>query len=398
MIPSRRISLALGAACLSLMAFASWAHAAAPATVTVRVVGAAPNFPTLLPLTQVLTTTAPVVKDGGTCTGTSAAGALEEATKGNWEGTWNSGFGDYEVVSIEGQSYPFDASSNKNYYWSFWLNSRESTIGVCGSQLETGNQVLFIPGCFGSECPAAPNVLAVEAPSVAAIGSSVTVRVLSYPGTGGEPTPATGAIVSSEGISQTTDPNGLTTLAFTHAGDYTLHVTGAGEGPPSVPGEAIVCVHADNDGACGTTGPTGSAGGSSSGGVLGYSASSYKGPYAVVAKVAGLIEHHHYARARAPKVLSGTVLAHTTVASVSLRLRRSYRGRCYAYNGASERFGSARCGQGGFFKVGTRSSFSYLLPEALAPGRYVLDVQADDVAGNRTTLARGTSRVVFYVG
>ncbi len=82
---------------------------------------------------------------------------------------------------------------------------------------------------------------------------------------------------------------------------------------------------------------------------------------------------------------------------MSLRLRRSYKGRCYAYNGASERFGSARCGHGSFFKVGARSSFSYLLPASLPAGRYVLDVRANDVAGNRTTLARGTSRVVFYV-
>jgi len=131
--------------------------------------------------------------------------------------------------------------------------------------------------------------------------------------------------------------------------------------------------------------------------VLGYSSSSYKGPYAVVAKLAGLIDGHTYPRGRAPRVLSGKVLAHTGVASVSLRLRRSYRGHCYAYNGASGRFGPARCGAGGFFKVGTQASFSYLLPEALAPGRYVLDVQATDAAGNRTTLARGTSRIVFYV-
>ena len=49
------------------------------------------------------------------------------------------------------------------------------------------------------------------------------------------------------------------------------------------------------------------------------------------------------------------------------------------------------------FKVSTAPSFSYLLPSTLAPGRYVLDIQATDVAGNRTTLARGTSRIVFYV-
>jgi hypothetical protein len=188
------------------------------------------------------------------------------------------------------------------------------------------------------------------------------------------------------------DAQGVATLRFTAAGSYTLQARAA----DSVPSDPyIVCVHSGNDGNCGTTGPSGSSG---AGGVLGYSSSSYKGPYAVVAKIAGLIDGHRYAKGRAPRVLAGKVLAHTTVASVSLRLRRSYKGRCYAYNGASDRFGSARCGEGSFFKVGTQSSFSYLLPEALRPGRYVLDVQATDAAGNHTTLARGSSRVVFYVG
>ena len=41
--------------------------------------------------------------------------------------------------------------------------------------------------------------------------------------------------------------------------------------------------------------------------------------------------------------------------------------------------------------------FRSLLPGGLAPGRYVLDIQATDAAGNHTSLARGTSRIVFYV-
>ncbi len=311
-------------------------------------------------------------------------------------GSWNSGFGDYEVLSIEGQGYPFEPASNKNYYWSLWLNGKESSTGVCATQLETGNQVLFFPECFGSECPPAPNVLAVNAPTVASVDTPVTVEVVSYSGAGAGPVPAAEATVSTDGVSGTTNASGLTTLSFPRGGSYALHVTASAGGPISVPAEADVCVHNGADGTCGTTGPSGSSSGSA-GGVLGYSSSSYKGPYAVVAEVAGLIEHHRYPRGHAPRLLAGRVLAHTAVASVSLRLRRSYKNRCYAYNGASERFGSARCGEGSFFKVGTQPSFSYLLPESLPPGRYVLDVQATDIAGNRTTLARGTSRIVFYV-
>jgi hypothetical protein len=92
------------------------------------------------------------------------------------------------------------------------------------------------------------------------------------------------------------------------------------------------------------------------------------------------------------------VSAHTAVTSVSLALRRVSKGRCWAYDGVRERFARARCGTAKAFKVGSSSSFSYLLPAALAPGRYVLDVTGTDAAGNTIALARGTSRVVFDVG
>ena len=65
------------------------ALAGSPATVTVRVLGPAPSYTALIPPTQVTTTTAPVVNDGEpthSCSGTSAAGALQLATSGDWEG------------------------------------------------------------------------------------------------------------------------------------------------------------------------------------------------------------------------------------------------------------------------------------------------------------------------
>ena len=76
--------LAAGLVSAALLA----APAAAPgqAPVTVRVEG---STATVLPRTQVTTTTTPVNKDGQPghdCTGTSAAGALERATGGSWPG------------------------------------------------------------------------------------------------------------------------------------------------------------------------------------------------------------------------------------------------------------------------------------------------------------------------
>ena len=117
----------------------------------------------------------------------------------------------------------------------------------------------------------------------------------------------------------------------------------------------------------------------------------------MVARALAPSEGRVYRRGHAPRLLSGQVLAHTAVTSVSLELHRRNRGHCSEYDAVSERFVRARCGHGRYFKVSESASFSYLLPAPLRKGRYVLDVQATDAAGNRTTLARGTSRIVFYV-
>src|ERR1700723_1181127 len=198
------------------------AQAAGPATVTVRVIGS--NDQPLLPLTQVTTTTTPVVKDGkpeDSCTGTSAAGALELATKGNWDGEWNSSFG-YGVETIEGVSYPFTQPD----FWTFWIDNKESSEGVCGkkSELNPGDSVLFFVSCYSETsgvCPASPNVLAIEAPATAEVGKPTTVTVLSYPNAGGEPIPAVGATVEWGGASSTpTNAQGQTTLTFSADGSY----------------------------------------------------------------------------------------------------------------------------------------------------------------------------------
>jgi hypothetical protein len=388
----------LGAAALA----APSALAGSPATVTVRVLGPAPGYKALIPPTEVTTTTAPVVNDGEpthSCSGTSAAGALQLATSGNWAGRWYEGEANgYLVETIDGTTPP-PASS----YWSFWLDNREATKGICESELEPGGQVLFFPECFG-ECPApfgSTHVLGIEVPPTVEVGQPIGVTVVSY-NTAGERSPAAGVNVGGWGSSTTTDSEGKATLTFPGDETYTLRATGAtGESPLAVPGEALVCVHAGDDGECGTSRPAGGSlpvsSSSSGGGTVGEGAP-YTGAYAVVAAVTGIHEGHVYPRAKAPRVLAGTVSAHASVTSISLRLRRSYRGRCWAYNGSRERVEHVRCGQGGFFQVASGGdSFSYLLPSRLPPGRYVLDIAATDSAGDHAPLDRGSSRVVFYV-
>jgi hypothetical protein len=380
-------------ACVLLASLLSLAPAmaAGPATVTVRVEG--PTETLVFP-TQVTTTTIAVVKDGNpadSCTGTSAAGALQLATGGNWNGNWFSGLG-YSVETIEGQSFPF----TQPFYWSFWLDSKPATTGICGAELSPGDSILFFPECFSETsgvCPPAPNPLGIEAPDVAEVGKPVTVTVTSHANATGTSSPAAGAALTGGGVNATTDSSGHATVVFSGAGTFSLRASAV----DTVRTETTVCVHSGNDGACGTQ-TSSSSGGSAPGATTsGISAAPFKGPYALVPRVTGLVDGHVYTRAHAPRILSGSVLAHTTVSSVSLTLRREYRHRCYAFDGRSTRFIRARCGKGKPFNVSSNGTFSYLLPSALAPGRYVLDIQAADTAGNRTTLARGTSRVVFYV-
>ncbi len=391
---SRRIHVALAVASLSLCLFASSATAAAPSptTVTVRVEGL---NGTLLPLTQVTTTAAPVVKDGkpaDSCPGTSALGALELATGGNWSGPWESSFAQYVIYAIEGESHVFEEGASANYFWSFWAGHKEQMVGACEASPEAGQEILFFPSCYGEACPPnSPLPLAIQAPAIANVGEAVPVTVEKYSSTG-VPSPVAGATVAGAAETKQTASGGHATVAFAAPGSYTLRASA----PELVRTESVICVHNGNDGNCGTTSPSGTTTPTTGGSGVPAPAP-YKGPYALVPDVTAPLDGHVYPRRSAPRVLAGTILAHSAVTAVSAELRRRYRGRCSAYDGVRASFRSAHCGSGSFFKLSDGGVFSYLLPAALGPGRYVLDIKASDAAGNVTTLARGSSRRVFYV-
>jgi len=379
----------VGAALLGLLAAAG--AAAEPTSVTVRVEGLSE---TKLPPTPVALGTAPVVKDGNAshaCGGGTALAALELATGGNWNGPWNSKFNQYEIFSIEGETHEFEPSSKANYFWSFWLDEKESEVGACEAQLQPGDRLLFFPSCFGEACPSpAPLPLGVQAPASAGVGEAVQVTVSRFTPAGVASNVA-GATVAGGGASATTDALGHATLSFASAGETLLRVSA----PGSVRTETTVCVHAGNDGTCGTQAPALAAPPPAV-----HAAAPpppYKGPYAVIAQVTSVRDQHVYAPAGAPRVLSGTVSAHVAVTSVSISLRRRHAGRCSVYNAVRERFVRARCGRSEFFAVARGASFSYLLPGKLGPGAYVLEVHANDAAGNQVTAAFGKSRIRFYV-
>jgi hypothetical protein len=164
--------------------------------------------------------------------------------------------------------------------------------------------------------------------------------------------------------------------------------------PESVRAEAIVCVHAGNDGTCGTTAPSGPP----------RPLQQPQQPKPVfegdLARTAGVRGGHVYSRRGAPRLLDGLIELRTggTLRDVRVSLERVHGGRCYVFSGSRARFVRAHgCSRPSFFSVGGAESFSYLLPFPLSRGRYVYEVQAMESNGSLTKIVPGVSRVGFVV-
>jgi hypothetical protein len=364
-------------------------------TVSVRVEGASA---TLLPTTTV-TLGAPEPVSG--CPANSVAAAINLAVNGNWDhGEANNGGGDF-TETILGETHAF---TNESDTWAEWVNYKWGG-GICTDLLSDGDQVLMVadhePG--PSFAPTVLPLVVGEAPNAIQVGTPFTVHVseihtrpntFAEPGEG-TPQPVQGVTVSGAGVSAITDEAGAATITLTHPGSISLRATKPGDAPSST---FTVCAYASGGGACGI--PASLAGASSPQAPVGAAPlAPDTGPFAVVAHATGLLEGHVYSRGSAPRLLQGTVELHTALRAVNLRLTRMRGRKCSYYDGLTERFRAMHCGvaHGRYFSVGDHASFSYLLPAALSPGRYVLDIEATDVAGNHTSLARGSSRIVFYV-
>ena len=380
----RRRSLGLAAA---IAAVAATPAPAAP--VTVRVEGASD---TLVARTALTTATAPVNKDGVTgheCTGTSAAGALEQASGGDWSGAWSSGLG-YSVNAVKGESHTFGSGQ----FWGFFLNDQLAASGICGVELQTGDSVLLVPI---AETATSFGVLSVSGvPATAAPGQPFTVRVTrttsDFVGAGTRQ-PAAGATVTGGGISSTTGTDGSARIILGARGPASLRASSAGDiRSASEP----VCVTDGSDGACGSSAASACAT-SGDDGLCGT-----EDRRAPRGRIASIREGQRFGRGKGPRSLSGSVAADPSgIAEVRLRLTRNDHGRCQTFDGRSERLVALkRCGakRGKWFSAGDREQWSYLLPARLGSGRYVLDVQARDRAGNVDTLLQRTrTRVVFIV-
>jgi len=242
-IAGSSVVLAFGAVTLSSAGATGGPPLAHGAGVTVRVEG--PQS-TLVSTTTVHLQAGSFSKDGvaaDTCAGSSAAGALERATHGRWQGTWSKSLEGYFVSAIDGVSFP----STSGRYWAFWIDNAPASQGICGIEPKAGQSLLFFADCFGKQCPPSDGVLGLAAPAVAHAGKPFTVTVTDHADSNGKARPASGATVSGGGASATTGAGGSATLTVARGGLVTLRA----RAPHAIRSEARVCVLSSAVTSCG---------------------------------------------------------------------------------------------------------------------------------------------------
>jgi hypothetical protein len=331
------------------------AHAA---DVTVRAEGLKK---TLVPRTEVTTTTKRVAHEGSTCAGNTVLDALQRATRGRWDGSYDAHFRDFLIGDILGET-PAQPD-----YWTIWVNHRSSSTGACSTPVHDGDEVLFYV-CHGAKPPdfACPSPLDLRLPQRVRHGRAFTVRVVSYAADGSASRVA-GATVRAGGRSVVTAGDGTARVrAPERGGALSVRATKTG----LVRVAADVCLTSGRDGRCGST-----------------------DRIAPRVRIGGIRPGHHFAT-RGPRTLAGTAADAGGLRGVALRLTRTRDHRCTRYSSRTERFAAIPCSaRGGFFAIGADEAWSYLLPVRLGRGDYLLEARASDRRGNRAT-----TRVRFSVG
>jgi Domain of unknown function (DUF4430) len=215
-------------AVLALLGGSTPAIAGTPATVSVRVEGASS---TLLALTTVTTNTT-ATPPPGSCPGTTAAGALQLATEGNW---------DHEeyIQTILGETHEWTMGDPR--YWAVWINDKYAEEGACALQLSEGDRLLFLVD-RASAPEFAPTVFPLElsgVPTEITQGESATVTVNKY-STAGVGSAANGVSVKGGEATVTTNASGQATVKFNALGTAHLKGTKSGFAPTA---SIAVCVH-----------------------------------------------------------------------------------------------------------------------------------------------------------
>jgi len=310
---------------------------AAPANVTVRVEG---EGQTLLPRTAVATDANPVLADGANaCPGTSAGGALFKSVSGELAGTWG-GFG-YQLLTIKGETHDDPFPADPALYWSFWVNYEFQNAGLCGTEVQEGDDVLLLVDCFSTTGACAPRtpLRLSGVPATVAPGQAVTVKVEQFrteydpvaDRTNTTPEPADGATIAAGGQTVTTAADGTATLTLGTPGPVSIAASKAGR----VRTAAVTCVTAGADGNCGTQVPPSTP--------LGTEDPDDKTAPRV--SLSGIAMGKVFSRRKAPRELRGSVTADPSgLKSVRLSILRKLDDRCWTFDGARERFERHRCG------------------------------------------------------
>ena len=186
------------------------------------------------PRPTVTTTAAPVPVQGGTCSGTSAGGALYDATHGNWKATLEPE--GVEIDGIQGLNLPSFAEGTYAY-WAFWLNNEYALVGACAEEVGAGRGHRLRHAVLRARRPSAPNR---PAPPITSsplsrpldrgaarrrIDASVKVGSLSTQTGSPESLPAQ-TLISAGSQSVAPDPNGTRRCQLHRAG----HLHDPGEG------------------------------------------------------------------------------------------------------------------------------------------------------------------------
>jgi hypothetical protein len=349
---SRRIIGSIVGALAAAALVAPLAHAAgAPARVNVRA-----EAPGRTLVDRTLTTErGTIVKDGDSahsCTGTSIAGALDEATAGDWDATWFDGLG-YAVDAIMGVRAPADFSA----YWALWVNGRTSMTGVCDTELHNGDDVLeFL--CTAtpdfSSCTNLPLDIATDRVRLDRLGNYVTrVHVVRLKGDGTS-TPVAGATIHGVSGNPKTGTDGSARVVLRYP-ETKLRATHAGD----VPSQSLHCSLGDGGGSCGS-----------------------RDGVAPVLATRGVHDGDTFDAAHAPRTLRG-IARDPSGAGVAFRLTRRVGGTCTALRPKDGRFRPCGGRRAPLVDAGDGPRWSYLLPARLGPGSYRLVVIATDDALNR---------------
>jgi hypothetical protein len=211
-----RSILALSGASLALAVAPGVAQAGQK--VSVRIEGAAK---TLQAAKTISTPSGSITRFGaptGACPGSSAQGALQVATRGNWKGTYSTTYSEYFVTSILGET-----PNSKTGYWGIWVNNKYATTGACQIMLHGGDDVLFaLDSAKKHEHP-----LGIIAPAKATAGKPFTLKAVSYSDQG-KATPQPG--VSFNGTNGKTNKQGKLTVTVLSSKKAPVTFTGSEKG------------------------------------------------------------------------------------------------------------------------------------------------------------------------